>query len=130
MVQLKQITRNATFAWSPARGAPLIASGTIAGAVDASFSQDSELEIWDLDLDNTDTSAFELKPTAKISTERKSKPPVLVRANVLGFIVLHGDMSPPNKPRGVIAGAMDDGHLNIWDVNAIFTNSADLIDYK
>jgi protein transport protein SEC31 len=71
MVQLKQITRNATFAWSPAKGAPLIASGTIAGAVDANFSQDSELEIWDLNLDNTDTSAFELKPTAKISTERK-----------------------------------------------------------
>ena len=93
MVQLKQITRNATFAWSPARGAPLIASGTIAGAVDASFSQDSELEIWDLDLDNTDTSAFELKPTAKISTERKSKPLVLGSANALGFIVLHGDMS-------------------------------------
>lgn len=71
MVQLKQITRNATFAWAPAEGNPLIASGTIAGAVDASFSQDSELEIWDLDLDNSDTSAFELKPTAKISTERK-----------------------------------------------------------
>jgi len=79
MVQLKQITRNATFAWSPARGVPLIASGTIAGAVDASFSQDSELEVWDLDLDNTDTSAFELKPTAKVSTERKSKSLVLVR---------------------------------------------------
>lgn len=71
MVQLKQITRNATFAWSPARGKPLIASGTIAGAVDASFSQNSELEIWDLDLDNTDTTAFELQPTAKVSTERK-----------------------------------------------------------
>jgi protein transport protein SEC31 len=74
MVQLKQITRNATFAWSPARGNPLIASGTIAGAVDASFSQNSELEIWDLDLDNTDTSAFELQPTAKLSTERKYGP--------------------------------------------------------
>lgn len=71
MVQLKQITRNATFAWAPAEGKPLIASGTIAGAVDASFSQDSELEIWDLNLDNSDTSAFELKPTAKVSTERK-----------------------------------------------------------
>jgi len=77
MGQLKQITRNATFAWSPARGKPFIASGTIAGAVDASFSQDSELEIWDLDLDNTDTNAFELiQPTAKITTERKYLSPI------------------------------------------------------
>ena len=32
----------------------------------------------------------------------------------------------PEKPRGVIAGAMDDGHLNIWDVNSVLaqeTNS-------
>jgi len=78
MVQLKQITRNATFAWSPAQGSPLIASGTIAGAVDASFSQDSELEIWDLDLDKADTAAFELAPTAKLATERKSFLALLV----------------------------------------------------
>jgi protein transport protein SEC31 len=71
MVQLKQITRNAKFAWSLANSTPLIASGSIAGAVDASFSQVSELEIWDLDLDNTDTAAFELKPSAKVSTEQK-----------------------------------------------------------
>ena len=76
MVQLKQITRNATFAWSPARGKPLIASGTIAGAVDASFSQDSELEIWDLDLDNSGASAFELQTCAKVSTERKYRSPI------------------------------------------------------
>jgi protein transport protein SEC31 len=83
MVQLKQITRNATFAWSPAQGKPLIASGTIAGAVDASFSQDSELEIWDLDLDNTDNAAFELAPAAKISTERKYGLCVLRAADAL-----------------------------------------------
>jgi protein transport protein SEC31 len=72
MVQLKQITRNATFAWSPPHLQPvLLASGTIAGAVDASFSQDSELELWDLDLDNTDPTHFDLKPSAKIATERK-----------------------------------------------------------
>jgi protein transport protein SEC31 len=71
MVQLKQITRTATFAWSPVGGKPLIASGTIAGAVDASFSQHSELEIWDLDLDNVDSAAFELQPLATLSVQRK-----------------------------------------------------------
>jgi protein transport protein SEC31 len=92
MVQLKQITRNATFAWAPAEGKPLIASGTIAGAVDASFSQDSELEIWDLDLDNADTSAFELKPTAKVSTERKYAASFPGCAEWIDFIVLRGGM--------------------------------------
>jgi protein transport protein SEC31 len=28
----------------------------------------------------------------------------------------------PQKPKGLIAGAMDDGHLNIWDVNSILNN--------
>jgi protein transport protein SEC31 len=93
MVQLKQITRNAIFAWSPAKGKPLIVSGTIAGAVDASFSQDSELEIWDLGLDNTDNSSFELQPTAKITTERKYIHLVEWFANLSGFIALHGDTS-------------------------------------
>lgn len=122
MVQLKQITRNATFAWSPAKGTPLIASGTIAGAVDASFSQDSELEIWDLDLNNTDASAFELKPIAHVSTERKYSP----RRNgidVFRFYSLAWGYVTSEKPSGVIAGAMDDGHLNIWDVNAILENT-------
>jgi protein transport protein SEC31 len=30
----------------------------------------------------------------------------------------------PEKPRGLIAGAMDDGRLNIWNVNSIFEDSA------
>lgn len=97
MVQLKQITRNATFSWSPASGKPLIASGTIAGAVDASFSQDSELEIWDLNLDNTDTAAFELQPAAKVSTVRKYCVSFEMWVDALGSIVLHGDMSRPKS---------------------------------
>ena len=122
MVQLKQITRNATFTWSPAKGKPLIASGTIAGAVDASFSQDSELEIWDLDLDKTDPSAFELRPTARVSVERKSVL-FLSYANVSRFYSLAWGYVTSDKPQGVIAGAMDDGRLNIWDVNSVLQNS-------
>jgi protein transport protein SEC31 len=123
MVQLKQITRSATFAWSPAQGKPLIASGTIAGAVDASFSQDSELEIWDLDLDNTDTAAFELAPAAKISTERKYGLCFSKSLTRCRFYSLAWGYVTPERPKGVIAGAMDDGHLNIWDVNAILANT-------
>ena len=74
-------------------GKPLIASGTIAGAVDASFSQDSELEIWDLDLDNADATAFELQPLATVSTERKYVLFCFIPLTRLDSTVSHGDMS-------------------------------------
>lgn len=45
-MKLKEIHRTSTFAWSPAAALPLIATGTVAGALDASFSDESSLEIW------------------------------------------------------------------------------------
>lgn len=52
MSKLKEISRTATFAWSPGQHLPLIATGTVAGALDASFSNTTELEIFKLDLEN------------------------------------------------------------------------------
>jgi protein transport protein SEC31 len=54
-MKLKDIRRTATFAWSPSTSErnPLLATGTVAGALDESFSNESQLEIWDLDfMDN------------------------------------------------------------------------------
>lgn len=45
-MKLKEINRTSTFAWSPSLSIPLIATGTVAGALDESFSNDSQLEIW------------------------------------------------------------------------------------
>lgn len=42
----KEIYRTATFAWSPTSTLPFIATGTVAGALDESFSNESQLEIW------------------------------------------------------------------------------------
>lgn len=50
-MKLKEIHRTSTFAWSPL-SAPLLATGTVAGALDESFSNDSQLEIWTLDFLN------------------------------------------------------------------------------
>jgi protein transport protein SEC31 len=50
-MKLKEIHRTSTFAWSPL-SAPLLATGTVAGALDESFSNDSQLEIWALDFLN------------------------------------------------------------------------------
>lgn len=45
-MKLKEIHRTSTFAWSPSASLPLLATGTVAGALDESFSNESSLEIW------------------------------------------------------------------------------------
>ena len=70
MVNLR-IPRTATFAWSEASSRPLIATGTVAGAVDADFSNATHLELWDLDLDSGVSEASELTPKATISTDAR-----------------------------------------------------------
>lgn len=46
-MKLKDISRTATFAWDrSSSSSPLIATGAVAGALDESFSNDSQLEIW------------------------------------------------------------------------------------
>lgn len=46
-MKLKDISRTATFAWDQSSSSsPLIATGAVAGALDESFSNESQLEIW------------------------------------------------------------------------------------
>jgi hypothetical protein len=48
---IKEIDRTSIASWSPAKEQePLLALGTVAGALDASFSSKTELEIFSLDL--------------------------------------------------------------------------------
>ncbi len=70
MVGLRDIPRTATFAWSPGVSSPFLATGTKAGAVDEGFSNDTQLELWDLDLDNA-RQGQELQPAASISTDSR-----------------------------------------------------------
>ena len=70
MVRLREISRTAAFAWSPGSGLPFIATGTRAGAVDADFSDETKLELWDLDLGNPQ-QGVELKPAASVSTDSR-----------------------------------------------------------
>lgn len=70
MVRLREIPRTATFAWSPGAQAPLIATGTKAGAVDADFSNETSLELWELGLDNQEQEV-ELQPVASVSADSR-----------------------------------------------------------
>ncbi|KAJ5773023.1 Steroid receptor RNA activator-protein/coat protein complex II Sec31 [Penicillium paradoxum] len=112
MVRLREIPRTATFAWSPGAASPLIATGTRAGAVDADFSNKTCLELWDLGLDREDASE-ELKPLAKLDTDS-------------GFNDLAWTTSEDNK-RGVIAGGLEDGSLELWDADKLLAGSSDAL---
>jgi len=70
MVRLREIPRTAAFAWSPGAGLPSIVTGTKAGAVDAEFSDETTLELWDLGLDNVKNTT-ELQPAGSIATDSK-----------------------------------------------------------
>lgn len=69
MVRIREIPRTATFAWSPGAQAPLLATGTRAGAVDFDFSNETNLELWDLGLNKTADSGSDLQPLIKVPTE-------------------------------------------------------------
>lgn len=69
MVRLREIPRTAAFAWSTGPN-PILVTGTRSGAVDADFSDETKLELWDLNLDAPD-QGLELQPVASISTESR-----------------------------------------------------------
>ncbi|SJL16614.1 uncharacterized protein ARMOST_20140 [Armillaria ostoyae] len=68
---LKEIHRTSTFTWSSSSSLPLIATGTIAGVLDGSFSNESQSEIWVL----LDKNEFDLG----IESQFGPKCPVIYR---------------------------------------------------
>ncbi|ORX62050.1 hypothetical protein DM01DRAFT_1331515 [Hesseltinella vesiculosa] len=107
--RLNEIHRTATFAWSPGQQVPLIAAGTVAGALDDSFSNASELELFRLDLTS---SSRDLSPVGKISSPAR-------------FNTLAWGCHSPEKPLGVIAGGLENGELALWDPSAILDHRGD-----
>ncbi|KAH8552534.1 hypothetical protein BGW37DRAFT_289348 [Umbelopsis sp. PMI_123] len=114
MPKLKEINRTATMAWfsSSHTHLPMIATGTVAGAMDASFSNDADLELFTVDLDSPE---LELQPSAKISCTS--------RFNRLAW-------SPHGGDAGVIAGGMEGGELNLWNTKSLLDGSSDALIFK
>ncbi|KEY70409.1 hypothetical protein S7711_06577 [Stachybotrys chartarum IBT 7711] len=111
MVRLREIPRTATFAWAPGTGKPIVVTGTRAGAVDVDFSDESKLELWDLALDHTE-QGLELQPIVSIPTES--------RFHDIAW-------SPPDAehPKGIIAGALENGTLELWDAEKLESGAED-----
>ena len=71
MGRLREISRTAAFAWSEDVANPSMVSGTKAGALDADFSNDIKLELWDLELGRDNYLHQELQPVCSLVVDSK-----------------------------------------------------------
>ncbi|KAI9061594.1 WD40 repeat-like protein [Trametes sanguinea] len=113
-MKLKEIHRTSTFAWSPSPSLPLLATGTVAGALDESFSNNGQLEIWDPDW--LDRNQYDLGGEGQAGP--KASVTTTSRFNRLAWGYVNGD-----RPRGVIVAGMENGELDIWDPAKIVANA-------
>jgi protein transport protein SEC31 len=110
-MNMKELQRTATVAWSPVPQAPtLFATGTVAGAVDATFSVSGTIEIFDMSL-GTEGRDLELKGSVQAED----------RFHRLAWgTFTNGDA----YPWGLLAGGMVDGSVQVWSPYHIVANEA------
>ncbi|KZT07919.1 uncharacterized protein LAESUDRAFT_697968 [Laetiporus sulphureus 93-53] len=113
-MKLKEIHRTSTFAWSPSPSLPLLATGTVAGALDESFSNNGQLEIWAPDF--LDKNQFDLGEEGQAGP--KASVTTTSRFNRLAWGYTDGP-----RARGVIVAGMENGELDIWDPAKILANA-------
>lgn len=113
-MKLKEIRRTSTFAWSPLPSLPLLATGTVAGALDESFSNNGQLEIWEPDF--LDKNEYELggegQPGARASITTSSR-----------FNRLAWGYTDSGRELGVLVAGMENGELDIWDPSKILAQA-------
>jgi len=100
MACIKGVNRSASVALAP--DAPYLAAGTMAGAVDLSFSSSANLEIFKLDFQSDDS---ELPLVAECpSTDRFNR-------------LTWGKNGSGSEEfaLGLVAGGLVDGHIDIWN---------------
>ncbi|XP_038060867.1 protein transport protein Sec31A-like isoform X2 [Patiria miniata] len=110
-MKVKEISRTANIAWSPAEQYPVyVAAGTAAQQLDATFSTSAALEIYALDL--TDPSVdMQLKST--LNTEHRFHKVVWGKYG----------MSNNTRQNGVIVGGTDNGVIHIYDAAKLLENA-------
>ncbi|KAF8878677.1 hypothetical protein CPB84DRAFT_1852312 [Gymnopilus junonius] len=113
-MKLKEIHRTSTFAWSPASPLPLLATGTVAGALDESFSNESQLEIWAPDF--LDKDEFDLGFEGQYGPKGSVKDTARFNRLAWGYV-------DPSRPQGVIAAGLENGELALWDPAKILSGA-------
>ncbi|KAJ7924339.1 hypothetical protein B0H13DRAFT_2184460 [Mycena leptocephala] len=117
-MKLKEIHRTSTFAWSPSAELPLLATGTVAGALDESFSDESQLEIWAPDF--LDRDEFDLGGAGQ-------RGPKGIVKDTARFNRLAWGSVDAARPRGVIAAGLENGELALWDPAKILVAADDAL---
>ncbi|KAK5684567.1 protein transport protein S31 [Elasticomyces elasticus] len=117
MVRLRELQRTAVFAFSPSTSgsAPLIVTGTRAGAVSDDFSTETTLELWDLKLDEAGSGqedGEELEPLATLTTDS-------------GFNDVSWSEPSAEYPLGLIAAALENGSVDIYDAAKLKSGDVD-----
>ncbi|KAJ8502017.1 hypothetical protein ONZ45_g11925 [Pleurotus djamor] len=114
-MKLKEIRRTSTFAWSPASPVPLLATGTVAGALDESFSNESQLEIWEPDFLNTNELI--------LGADAQQYGPKGVVTDTARFNRLAWSFADATRTQGILAAGMENGELVLWDAHKIINGA-------
>ncbi|GAA0154166.1 vesicle coat protein [Lithospermum erythrorhizon] len=106
---IKGVNRSASAAFAP--DGPYLAAGTMAGAVDLSFSSSANLNIFQLDFASDDTSFIQT-----------GSAPISERFNRLTWGKPLADTEEYSL--GVIAGGLVDGNIGLWNPKNLIHSSA------
>ncbi|NXJ31487.1 SC31B protein, partial [Ciconia maguari] len=111
-MKLKEIERTAVQAWSPANNHPIyLATGTSAQQLDASFSTNATLEIFEVDFRDP---SLDMKQKGTLPASNRFHK--LIWGNF-------GNGSP--EPSGVIIGGGDNGVLTMYSVHRILASKSE-----
>ncbi|KAI9145774.1 hypothetical protein BKA69DRAFT_1049545 [Paraphysoderma sedebokerense] len=113
---LKTLQRTATFTWAPSlpntADLPLyLATGSVAGALDASFSNSSDLELFEVNLGSD--AVDDCKKVGKVQSQ--------ARFNRLAW----SSFRTETAPYGTIAGGLENGDLVLYNPKAIVNSQAE-----
>ncbi|KAL8154969.1 hypothetical protein AgCh_000362 [Apium graveolens] len=109
MAAIKEVNRSATAAFSPDK--PYLAAGTMAGAVDISFSTSANLDIYELDFQSDD------RQLRLLGAVPSSEP----------FNRISWGKKPAGSEEfglGLIAGGLNDGNIGIWNPVTLLSSEA------
>ncbi|KAJ1769853.1 protein transport protein S31 [Coemansia sp. RSA 1843] len=107
------VERTAIPAWGPQQAdAPLVATGTVAGAMDASFSNMSELEIFKVAADGDEDGP--LKAVGKVEAAARFQR-----------LAWSGGKLDDVHAQGVLAGGLENGDVAFWNPTAIIDGAKD-----
>uniref|UniRef100_A0A3P9PYD7 Protein transport protein Sec31A n=1 Tax=Poecilia reticulata TaxID=8081 RepID=A0A3P9PYD7_POERE len=114
-MKLKEINRTAIQSWSPAQHHPIyLATGTSAQQLDASFSTNASLELFELDLADP---SLDMKSCGSLSSAHRYHK----------LVWGHYGMDAQGHPSGVLIAGGENGNVILYDAAKIMAGESDVI---